>query len=202
MPEAEELQQITASLWAWQVYDPAIKSDLFSTALLAAGLLFLVDPVRLASPFWKELTADRRLGGILVTNVNHLRNAAALARRERIPVLAAEPVTRQLAAVETKILDHGSQVAPNLTAIAIEGAAEGELAFHSADDDGTVVTGDSLIHLEPYGFALLPAKYCVDQKAMWRSLRQLLDYQFERLFFAHGTPLISSARSRLEMLLE
>ena len=90
---------------------------------------------------------------------------------------------------------------PEISAIAIEGAAPGEMAFHLADNGGTIVVGDALIHLDPYGFALLPPKYCSDQKEMRRSLRQLLDWTFQRLLFAHGPPLLSSARDRLETLL-
>ena len=37
---------------------------------------------------------------------------------------------------------------------------------------------------------------------MRRSLRQLLEFRFERLLFAHGTPIISGAHARLAELLE
>ena len=85
--------------------------------------------------------------------------------------------------------------------MAIDGAATGETAFHFADDGGTMVIGDALINLEPYGFTLLPAKYCSDQRAMRRSLRRLLEWPFERLLFAHGTPILTAAREQLETLL-
>jgi hypothetical protein len=77
----------------------------------------------------------------------------------------------------------------------------GEIAIHYEGDGGTMVIGDALINFEPYGFALLPAKYCSDFKLMRRSLPKLLDYAFERMLFAHGTPLLSGARERLEFLL-
>ena len=85
---------------------------------------------------------------------------------------------------------------PGLAAITIEGAASGEMAFHFADSGGTLVVGDALINFEPYGFTMLPAKYCSNQKQMRGSLRQLLDWPFERLLFAHGSPILSSARAR------
>jgi hypothetical protein len=64
-----------------------------------------------------------------------------------------------------------------------------------------MVIGDALINFEPYGFGLLPAKYCSNFKLMRRSLSQLLDYSFERMLFAHGMPILSRARERLELLL-
>jgi hypothetical protein len=36
---------------------------------------------------------------------------------------------------------------------------------------------------------------------MRESLLKLMDYSFERMFFAHGVPILSGARQRLEQLL-
>ena len=64
-----------------------------------------------------------------------------------------------------------------------------------------MIVGDALINFEPYGFDFLPAKYCRDFKLMRRSLPKLLGYTFERMLFAHGTPILSGARAKLERLL-
>ncbi|HXA08760.1 MAG TPA: hypothetical protein VNW28_02190 [Chthoniobacterales bacterium] len=201
MITAAEVCRLTDSLWLWQAYDPSVKSDLFSSAARIGDRLLLIDPIPLAAPALEELTLDRGVTAVLVTNLNHPRAAAAFARQFSAPIYAAEPVTREFGAANTVTLAAGQQVAPGMTVIAIEGAAPGELAFHFAVDGGTTVIGDALIHLEPYGFALLPPKYCSSQKEMRRSLRQLLDRPFERLLFAHGTPILSAARARLEALL-
>jgi glyoxylase-like metal-dependent hydrolase (beta-lactamase superfamily II) len=37
---------------------------------------------------------------------------------------------------------------------------------------------------------------------MRESLRQLLDFQFERILFAHGEPLTTNAHARLTEILE
>ena len=36
---------------------------------------------------------------------------------------------------------------------------------------------------------------------MRQSLEKLLDYSFERILFAHGTPILSGGRARVEQLL-
>ena len=86
-------------------------------------------------------------------------------------------------------------------AIEIEGGPPGEIAIHSDAEKGSLIIGDALINFEPYGFALLPAKYCSNARLMRRSLRKLLDYTFQRMLFAHGTPILTAARQRLEQLL-
>ena len=64
------------------------------------------------------------------------------------------------------------------------------------------IIGDALINFAPYGFTFLPAKYCSNQKQMRQSLGKLLAYKAERMFFAHGLPILSAASERLRGLLE
>ena len=40
-----ELHQILPQILTWQIYESAVKTDLFSTVLLAAQGLFLIDPI-------------------------------------------------------------------------------------------------------------------------------------------------------------
>lgn len=201
MIEAPEFQQLTPSLWLWQAFDPAVKAELFSTAVVEQDALYLVDPIPLAPSARTALKAGRQIAGVLVTSSNHLRQAGPVACAEDVPIYAAEPITRQLRAAKTHTLTGGDMAGGGITAIAIEGAADGEMAFHFAGNGGTIVLGDAVINLDPYGFSLLPAKYCAAQKIMRRSLRQLLDFSFGRLLFAHGMPVLASARTRLEILL-
>jgi hypothetical protein len=200
MIAAPDLAALNDRLWLWQAYDPAVKSDLFASAVKTAERLFLIDPILLAPAPFAELMGHGHVAGILVTNANHARAAAAFARQLGATIFAAEPVIGELGGGKTQSIA-GGELTPGVIAIPLAGAAAGEMAFHFADCGGTVVIGDALINFEPYGFTLLPAKYCSNQKQMRRSLRQLLDWPFERLLFAHGAPILSSARMRLETLL-
>jgi glyoxylase-like metal-dependent hydrolase (beta-lactamase superfamily II) len=201
MPEADDLQQLTASLWIWQAFDPAVKADLFSTAVLSGGRLFLIDPIGLAPEPRGELKRIAPIAGILLTNANHLRDAKEWAQREQAPVWAGESAGLKLDG-PSAFRVFGDGIAPELTPITIDGAVAGETALFLAGDDGTVVVGDALINVEPYGFSLLPKKYCSDQEQLRRSLRQFLNFSIERLLFAHGYPLVDSTRERLEEVLQ
>jgi hypothetical protein len=183
------------------MYDSAVKSDLFSTAIKTDARLFLIDPIPLASPCLEELVASIGATSVLVTNLNHPRAAAAFARLLGASIFATASVVGEFSAADATTIADGEKIGSGCSAITIDGAATGETAFHFAEHGGTMVIGDALINLEPYGLTLLPTKYCSDQKAMRRSLRRLLGWPFERLLFAHGTPILAGAREQLETLL-
>jgi len=201
MAQAAEAHLLTPRLWLWHAFDPAVKADLFSTAALVEDALFLIDPIRLDSTSFQELRDGYRTGGILVSNANHLRATVEFARVCQAPVFCSSVVASDLEGLKFVTLTDGAEIASGVSSIALKGAARGEFAFHFADDNGTIVVGDALIHVDPYGFALLPAKYCENQKDLKQSLQRLLRWPFERLLFAHGMPILSGAHERLEHLL-
>jgi hypothetical protein len=201
MPVAEETEQVAPGIFIWQFYDPKVRADLFSTAVEAEAGMFLVDPIPLKADAWRNLEAQRQIAGLIITNENHARATPEFADKLAVPIYL-HGALRGTIAVSGTVEVHDREIfSPGLTAIAIDGAPAGEIAVHYEANGGALVVGDGLINFEPYGFALLPAKYCSDSKLMRRSLSKLLDYSFDRMLFAHGTPILSGARQRLETLL-
>jgi glyoxylase-like metal-dependent hydrolase (beta-lactamase superfamily II) len=201
MAIAQEINQVAPGIFIWQVYDPAVKADLFSTALETPLGTYLVDPVDLDPGAMETLEERLRIAGIVVTNENHERATRRFAERFSVPVYLHEALAKTSPFQRAIELQDKEEIEPGLTAIALDGAPAGEIALHYEAGGGTMVVGDALINFEPHGFGLLPAKYCRDFKLMRRSLPRLLDYSFERMLFAHGTPILSGARARLEQLL-
>jgi len=200
MPLASDIEPVAQGISLWSVYDPAVKADLFSTAIATVSGIFLIDPVLLAPGALASLRAQGKIAGIIVTNDNHLRGAAGFSDQFEVPIFLHAGVTA-IATPRVQRIGNRERFAPGLTAIEIEGGPPGEIAVYSEAANGTLVIGDALINFEPYGFALLPAKYCASARAMRRSLPKLLDYSFQRILFAHGTPILRDARHRLEQLL-
>jgi glyoxylase-like metal-dependent hydrolase (beta-lactamase superfamily II) len=128
-----------------------------------------------------------------------LRDAASFADRFSVPIFA-HPDTFPCATLQwTKVADGGT-VCGELAVITIEGAVAGEIALYHSANGGTLFIGDALINFEPYGFTFLPPKYCSNERQMRRSLRKLLEQKVERMFFAHGMPILSRAGERLLQL--
>jgi glyoxylase-like metal-dependent hydrolase (beta-lactamase superfamily II) len=198
-----DFDRIAPHLALWHGYDPAVKADLYSTCVLTPRGAYLVDPIPLQSETLDELVGSGRVSGIIVTNSNHHRASARFAEQFSIPVFArCEETFSDKMPHQFRKVTNGDEICEALTVIGIEGAVAGEIVLHYAPRGGTLIVGDSLINFEPYGFTFLPAKYCSNEKEMRRSLRKLLRYEAERMFFAHGSPILSGASDRLNGLLE
>ena len=201
MRPASDFDRIASNIAIWHAYDSAVKAELYSVCLTTAIRTYLIDPIFLEREAFKEMIGSRRIAGIVVTNSNHHRAAVQFTQQLSVPIFAhAHTFPSDQPSLLTTIAD-GEEICDQLRVIAVDGAALGEIVLHYAANGGTLIVGDALINFEPYGFAFLPAKYCSDQREMRRSLRKLLDYEGERILFAHGTPILSRARQQLEALL-
>lgn len=189
-----EVQRLDAALTIWSRYDSTVKAELFSTALAVGSKIFLIDPIALGDD---DPPIGGAVTGIVVTNANHRRASADFSAKFAAPIYAM----REATAPGARELRDGDVLADDLQIIAIEGAAPGEIALFSSRDQGLLIVGDALINFGSNGFNFLPAKYCSDSKRMRKSLSKLLDLNFERMLFAHGTPIMSKARDRLSTLI-
>lgn len=201
MTPANDLIQVSASLHYWQSYDASVKADLFSTAAQTSDGFLLVDPIPIQPELLRQLTGERPIAGIFVTNANHCRASVDFAKKFDAPIFAHRATRATCDLPSARDVENGQMFAANVSAIEIQGAAAGEMAIYHNQDGGALIVGDALINFEPYGFTFLPPKYCSNAKKMRRSLHHLLDYKFECMLFAHGTPLMHSARKKLEELL-
>ena len=197
-----DLTALCPGIWIWQNYDSSVKADLFSSALAVASGLYLVDPIPLTEPTLDELPKLAPVLGIIVTNANHHRSAAAYSERFSVPVLAHARAFEDSKLARFNEIENGARISGELEVIEIEGAVAGEIALYHPINGGTLIVGDALINFDPYGFAFLPRKYCLKEKKMRRSLRQLLARPAERMLFAHGAPILSGVSARLQQLLD
>ena len=196
-----ELHEVWPGLFIWQRYDAAVKADLFSTGISTAAGLYLVDPIASGDSAIAGRLAEASVAGVIATNANHDRAVADFARRYSAPIYVHREARGAIEPPDMVEIVPGADTPPGLATVGIEGAAPGEIAIHEPRDGGTLIIGDALINFGAHGFTFLPAKYCSNPRLMRKSLRKLLDYNFERILFAHGTPIVANARARLAELL-
>ena len=197
MKPVTEYSTIRPGLFHWQGYEPAVKCDCSSTALVTEAGLIFIDPIPLADDALKDLVAESfsTPAAVVLTSGNHQRESLSLAKRFGIPVFAPENAGEDIIADQR--FRSGDPVA-GMESIALPGFGPGETAFIY---EGALLFGDALINLEPEGMRLLPEKYREDKKQSIRSLAALSGLKPLILLFAHGNPITQKAADRLAGLL-
>jgi glyoxylase-like metal-dependent hydrolase (beta-lactamase superfamily II) len=193
MKPVPEYVTVRPGLFHWQGYEPEVKCDCSSTALVTQAGLIFIDPIPLADAALQDLVAESfsAPAAVVLTSGNHQRESLALAKRFGIPVFAADNAGDDIIADQR--FRSGDPVA-GMKSIALPGFGPGETAFLY---EGMLIFGDALINLEPEGLRLLPEKYREDKKQSLRSLDALQVLKPEVLLFAHGYPIMERVSTRL-----
>jgi len=193
MKPVPEYATVRPGLFHWQGYEPEVKCDCSSTALVTEAGLIFIDPIPLADAALQDLVAESfsAPAAVVLTSGNHQRESHALSKRFGIPVFAPENAGDDIIADQR--FRSGDPLA-GMKSIALPGFGPGETAFLH---EGVLIFGDALINLEPEGLRLLPEKYREDKKQSLRSLAALVELKPEVLLFAHGHPIIQNATTRL-----
>ena len=159
----------------WHAYDPSCKAELWSTLFSNARETILFDPID-----WPRDNPLPTPPVIIVrTNTNHDRFSKEMAE------LVQGKIETEVAGFEKVLLP---------------GAGERETAYFHPESK-TLVVGDALINLPPHGLTLLPDKYCTDPAQLRQSVWRLSHLPIERIFFAHGAPIVHNGSSQLGPLL-
>jgi len=186
--------RVADDLIVWQAWLPAAKADCTSAALRIAAGWVVIDPIPLDETSWIEATGGGTVTGIILTSGNHQRASLAWKARWKVPLWAPEGADGDV--IADAWYDESSAPLAEVSVIALPGGGAGESALLHG---GRLLVGDALLHLN--GLEILPAKYCADAKLLKRSLRKLKDVSFESICFAHGLPIVTRVRERLQEVL-
>src|SRR5207247_10645157 len=176
MTAATDLDKVAADLFIWQAYDPAVKADLFSSAIVTADGIFVVDPIPLRKAPLAHLHDQGVIAGVIITNANHLLASSQFAERFSVPILARRAVFPDRTPPRFSELADGDKICDELNVIGVEGAVAGEIVLHCASGVGTLIAGDALINFHSYGFTFLPGQYCSHDKELRRCLRTVVPH--------------------------
>ncbi len=193
MKPVPELDWISRDLAIWQGYDPAVRCDCGSSAILTKQGWLVFDPILLSENAWSELLSVSKVRAIAVTSANHQRESVSLKASLGVPIYAPESARGEIEA--DFWLKDGDTLA-GFSLLSLPGAATGESVWC---DGSHLVVGDALIHFDD--LALLPDKYCTDPALLRESVGKLHDLSFRTVLFAHGLPIVSKAREQIAELI-
>src|SRR5262249_48845403 len=140
---------------------------------------------------------------ILLTNRNHSRASNLIRDRTGATTLIhpddAAHARSQGAAIDGD-LSVGEKIGP-LTIVAVPGKSPGEVARYWPETE-LLFVGDAVIGNRPGHCALVREKVMDNPTRLRRSVRELLDIEFDTLLFGDGVSIVHDAKLRLNELVD
>jgi len=188
-------------LFSWSTFDESRNVDFNSYAWAREQGTILIDPLPLSEHDGEHIEQLGAVEWIVVTNSDHNRDAASLAKRFGAKIAGPAKERDTLGLECARWLAEGDELVEGLTVIEFEGSkTAGELALLL--EDHTLFTGD-LVRGQCGGrLNLLPDPKLTDRGATLRSVRRLLDYEaLDAVLVGDGWPVFQGARTRLAELI-
>ena len=194
------MQQILPDVFTWSRLSEPHGYHFNGYLVRQAGANLCIDPVQ---PDEADLAEIGRLGAatILLTNRNHSR-AANLVRERTGARTLIHPDDAPHARSQGTIIDGelrvGEAIGP-LTVAPAPGKSPGEVVLHWPERR-LLFVGDAVIGNPAGQCGLVREKAMDDPKRLRRSVRGLLDLDFDALLFGDGVPILKGAKARLAEL--
>lgn len=198
---ATSIESVVEGVYLWTVSDDRIGGAPSSTVAIeeAPGSIVVINPIRVAE---EELERLGEVTAILLTGSSHLRAAAHF--RDETGAAIWAPANADLGEVDPEeTFTEGNELPGSLKVISLPGPSDDESAFYLKRSRGVMIIGDALMNIEGHGgLQVLPKQHNPDPDKTHRSLKKLLDYDFEVMLFGHGAPIREGAKEKLRKLLK
>jgi glyoxylase-like metal-dependent hydrolase (beta-lactamase superfamily II) len=200
------MREILPGIFTWGSTYADRPWDLNGYAIPLERSAVLVDPPPPEEDDWSNFDTLKPITHIVVTNRDHLRDAEQFRTRYGAWLVAGADEVEQLApvAIDTTVRE-GDLVAGALRVIHLPGKSPGEIALYldaahrpgSRERGGIVFVGDAIIGHPPGALGLIPEHKLDDPAQLQRSLRKLLDYDFDVLLLCDGQPVLSGGKRKV-----
>jgi hypothetical protein len=199
MSEKPRIREVLPGLHHWTRVHPRIRAVVSSYYVEPAGVL--IDP--LVPREGLEWFEARRPAQVVMTIRHHLRDGERFAAAFGCSLRCHVQGLHEFAdGPDVQGFDFGDELAPGVTALAVDAISPDETALHLDYGDGAIVFGDGLTR--PGGGALrfVPDFLIGDDPERVKSelasaFAALLELEFDTLLFAHGDPLVSGGKQAL-----
>jgi glyoxylase-like metal-dependent hydrolase (beta-lactamase superfamily II) len=177
--------------------------DLNGYAITLRGCTVLVDPPAPEENDWPSFDAIKPITKIVLTNRDHVRDVELFRMRFGAHLVAGADEVTQLApiAIDEPVRE-GDLIAGALRVIDLPGKSAGEIGLYfdpahhavSRERGGILLLGDAIIGNPAGALSLIPEPKLDDSARLKRSLRKLLDYEFEVLLLCDGQSILSDGK--------
>lgn len=208
------LSQIAANVLCWTEIHGAARNEPYpwNSYLIPIpdrDVLVLVDPLPLSAQERREIEGIGIPTHILLTNNYHLRESEEFRQRWGCEIRLHEYGLKEAEAPIDRALQDADVLWDMIEVIHLPDVSfVDEVSFLVKGEGGTLIVGDALCGGRkdrgvPDGSLWVNGpEYFPDLQAARRALRKLGRHSFERLCFAHGSPITQAAKAKLDEFIE
>jgi hypothetical protein len=199
------MDEVLPGVLHWTTFHEGIRQPVHSHFFVEGGAL--IDP-RVPAEGIEEVARHGRPEAILLSNRHHLRHAEAFAAAFECPIKAHRAGLHEFAGgPDVHPFDFGDTVAPGVTALEVGVLTPEDTAFHIDAGRGALLFADAIIRDEDGALTYVPDGLMGDDPEAVRAgltaaLDRLLGFDFDALLFAHGDPVPTGGKARLEAFVE
>src|SRR6267378_717973 len=200
------MREILPSIFTWGSTYTDRPWDLNGYAITLEQSTVLVDPPAPGEDDWPIFNVIKPITKIVLTNRDHVRDAELFRTRCAARLVAGADEVTQLARIAIdEAVREGDLIADALRVIHLPGKSAGEIGLYfdpaqhaiSRKMNGIMLLGDAIIGNPPGALSLIPEPKLDDSSKLKRSLRKLLDYDFEVLLLCDGQLVLSGGKLKV-----
>jgi hypothetical protein len=193
------MKQLLPGIWQWSWFSDEKHLDFNGLFLTVGEHRILVDPPPMTAADVQQIQRDGRLDYILITNRDHLREAAAYKAEFACQLWLPETDAPQMEVKPDKMYKDGELLSGGIWAVHLQNQkSPGECALFIQQGKGIMIVGDALIGKPPGSVSMLPPEKYADPAKARDGLRRLLKYHFDTLLVGDGASILSGAKVIVE----
>jgi glyoxylase-like metal-dependent hydrolase (beta-lactamase superfamily II) len=200
------MREILPGIFTWGSTYADRPWDLNGYAIRLDESTVLVDPPAPEENDWASFDRLMPITKIVLTNRDHVRDAELFRTRFGAHLVAGADEVAQLSPVAiNEMVREGELIADALRVIHLPGKSAGEIGLYfdpaqhaiSRKMNGIMLLGDAIIGNPPGALSLIPEPKLDDSSKLKRSLRKLLDYDFDVLLLCDGQLVLSGGKLKV-----
>ena len=196
------MKQILPGMWQWSWFSDEKQLDFNGLFLMVGEHKILIDPPPMTAEASTFIRRNGPVDYIIVTNRDHVREAATFQAEYRCQLQVPEADAPQMDVKPTKTFKDGELLPGGIWVIHLQGQkSAGESALFIQQGRGVLIVGDALIGKPAGAVNMLADEKYADATRAKEGLRRLLKYEFESLLVGDGTSILAGAKQPVEQLL-
>ncbi len=194
------MRQLLPGVLTWSWFSEPHGYDFNGTLFVLEAGNLCVDPVPPSDDVLNQLE-EQGVAQILITNRNHTRASNRVVERTgaQVTIHPADAAhAREQGTHIDAALEVGQRVGP-FTVVGVPGKSPGEIALHDPVR-GILVVGDAVIGNPPGALSFLPDRVVDDPAQLRKSVRALIELEFDALIVGDGVSILEGAKAKLQEL--